>query len=154
MILELNPPTGAGPLRLGMTMTEAEEALRRIEGYVGGDTSLQANPGVGRYSSGLTIHAHPALSGGLVEAIEVYRPHQDSVQVCYDGIDVLGLPAAEVLNRLRDRDGFKANEEGDVMQAKDLHLALWRPHVSDDDPDDEQGYFFQSALVAEPGYGI
>jgi hypothetical protein len=150
MILELHPPVGVGPLRIGMTMAEAEEALRRIDGYVGGDTSLQANPGVGRYSSGLTIHAHPAPSGGLVEAVEVFRPHR-SVSVHYEGIDLFGTPASEVEARLRERADVEEEEGGTITVLPGVYLALWRPHRSDD-PDDEQGHYFQSALVAGADY--
>lgn len=36
--------------------------------------------------------------------------------------------------------------------APDLLLSFWRPFDGDDQPDDEQGYYFNSVLVARPGY--
>jgi hypothetical protein len=31
-------------------------------------------------------------------------------------------------------------------------LSLWRPFAADDDPDEGQGYYFSTVLVAWPGY--
>ncbi len=36
--------------------------------------------------------------------------------------------------------------------APDLLIALWRPFAADDEPEDDQGYYFSSVLLAKPGY--
>jgi hypothetical protein len=36
--------------------------------------------------------------------------------------------------------------------AGDLLLSFWRPFAADDEPEEEQGYYFSSALLARPGY--
>jgi hypothetical protein len=66
-----------------------------------------------------------------VNAIEVWRPGERDTVRCRD-VDVFGLAALEVVRRLR----------------RYIDLALWRPFAADDDPAEEQGYYFQSALVA------
>ncbi|MGC5019319.1 hypothetical protein [Micromonospora sp. DT47] len=67
-------------------------------------------------------------------------------------MDLFGLPALEVVERLRRHVDLRPNEHDDGFTAGDLHLALWRPFAADDDPDEEQGHFFQSILLARPGY--
>jgi hypothetical protein len=42
-------------------------------------------------------------------------------------------------------------DDGCSFTAPDLLLALWRPFAPYE-PDDEDGRYFQSVLVAEPGY--
>lgn len=67
-------------------------------------------------------------------------------------VDVFGLPALEVVEQLRRHVGIVPNDHDDGFTARELYLALWRPFAADDDPDEEQGYFFQSVLLARPGY--
>jgi hypothetical protein len=80
----------------------------------------------------------------------VWRPRERDV-VRYRDVDVFGLPALEVVERLRQYVDVTPNDD-DGFTARELYLALWRPFAADDDPDDAEGYFFQSALVARPGY--
>lgn len=150
MNLELQPPIGVGPVRIGMTMDEAEAALRQIDGFKSGDTSLQQNPGWGHYEHALSISAFPG-PGCLIEAIEVHRPSRPVV-VRYDGIDVFGLPAAEVTELLLAKTSIRMEESGAAAVAPELYLSLWRPGVEDEDEDEEQFYYYQSALIAAPGY--
>lgn len=70
----------------------------------------------------------------------------------YRDVDVFGLPALEVVERLRRHIDVLPNEDDAGFTARELYLALWRPFAADDDPDEAQGYFFQSVLVAMPGY--
>jgi hypothetical protein len=57
-----------------------------------------------------------------------------------------------VVERLRRHIELMPNEDDDGFTARELYLALWRPFAAGDDPDETQGYFFQSVLVARPGY--
>ncbi len=91
------------------------------------------------------------LTRNQVNAIEVWRPHERDV-VRYRDIDIFGLPALEVVKRLERYVDLTSNEDDDGFTARESYLALWRPFEADDDPDETQGHFFQSVLVARPGY--
>jgi len=149
MEIELNPPHGVGPLRLGMNPGEARTALETFGALtptVHGELALHVDSGLG-FSIGFGVG--PTLE--RVNAIEVWRPHERDM-VRYRDVDVFGLPAAEVVKRLRRHTEVVPNEDDDGFTAPDLYLALWRPFEADDDPDETQGYFFQSVLIARPGY--
>ena len=147
MTLEVVPPDGVGPVRIGMTMDEAKAALAAIEGYVPATA-----PGTltATYDSGMSIELEPAADGTL-GAIQVYRPH-GPLRVEYQGIDLLRTPAAQVVEQLGALTGLEEDEGGRSYVASDLLLSLWRPFVEDENPDEEQGHYFQSVLVAQPGY--
>ena len=148
MEVVLDPPRGVGPLRLGMTPDEARAALETLgvpAPASGGELALHLDSGLGfsvGFGAGATL--------GRVNAIEVWRPRERDV-VRYRDVDVFGLPALEVVERLRQYVDVTPNDD-DGFTARELYLALWRPFAADDDPDDAEGYFFQSALVARPGY--
>ncbi|MFD4908647.1 hypothetical protein [Kitasatospora purpeofusca] len=97
----------------------------------------------------MTIHTHLG-SDRLVNAIEVYRPHR-GVEVVLDGTDLFGLPAHIVIERIASIAEVEEEERGCSIVAPSILVALWRPFVSASEFD-EQGYFFQSVLVARPGY--
>ncbi|SKC68461.1 hypothetical protein [Krasilnikoviella flava] len=136
MIIELVPPESVGPVRIGMTMEEAESALA--------DAERLASWG------GLSVELEPGPDGSVV-AIQVYRPY-GPISVRYRGIDLLGTPAARVVEQLSAVTDLEEDEGGRSYTAPTLLLSLWRPFVEDVDPDEEQGHFFQSVLVARPGY--
>ncbi|MGC4746067.1 hypothetical protein ACLQ28_10450 [Micromonospora sp. DT201] len=145
----LDPPRGVGPLSLGMTIDEARgalETLGRLTPTVHGELVLHLPSGLG-FSVGFGV----GPTRGRVNAIEMWRPHEQDV-VRYRDVDVFGLPALEVVERLRRHIDIVPNEDDDGFTARKLHLALWRPFSEEDDPDDEQGRFFQSVLLARPGY--
>jgi hypothetical protein len=145
----LDPPHGVDPLRLGMTTDEARAALERLgrpTPTAHGELALHLPSGLG-FSVGFGV----GPTGGRVNSIEVWRPHERDV-VLYRDVDVFGLPALEVVERLRAHVALVPNEDDDGFTARELCLALWRPFAEDRDPDEEQGYHFQSALVARPGY--
>jgi hypothetical protein len=81
----------------------------------------------------------------------VWRPDGLDV-VRYRDVDVFGWPALELVARLRRHIDLVPNEDDDGFTARELYLALWRPFAVDDDPDETQGYFFQSVFVARPAY--
>jgi hypothetical protein len=144
----LDPPHGVGPLLLGMEMDEARAALETLgplTSTTSGEIALHLPSGLG-FSLGFGV----GPTRNRVNAIEVWRPGGHDV-VRYHDVDVFGLPAREVVERLRRHVDLRPNED-DGFTARELYLALWRPFAADDDPDEEQGYFFQSVLVARPGY--
>ncbi|KUL25512.1 hypothetical protein [Actinoplanes awajinensis] len=144
MDFTLDPPRGVGPLHLGMTGDEARAALATLGPLAAtrlGELALN-RPGHLRFSVGFGATR-------LVDAVELYRPeHSDTVN--YRGVDVFGLPALQVVELLRVHTTLVAEDDGFV--APDLLLSLWRPFAADDDPAEEQGYYFQSVLLARPGY--
>ncbi len=144
MIIDIVPPEAVGPVRIGMTMDEAERALATIDGY----DPQSGSPAV--YDSGMSIELEPA-PGGTVGAIQVYRPY-GPVRIEYRGIDLLGVPAARVVEQLAELTELEEDEGGRSYVAPSLLMSLWRPFVEDENPDEEQGHYFQSVLVARPGY--
>ena len=145
----LDPPHGIDPLRLGMTLGEAHAALQMLGPLTptaNGELALHLGSGLG-FSVGLGV----GPTRDRVNAIEVWRPHERDV-VRYRDVDVFALPALEVVKRLRRHIEVVPNEHDDGFTTRELYLALWRPFAADDDPDETQGYFFQSVLVAGPGY--
>ncbi|MFG1990437.1 hypothetical protein ACGFJ7_10720 [Actinoplanes sp. NPDC048988] len=141
MDFELDPPRGVGPLRLGMT---AEEATSTVD-TLNRDRPSGLRFDVGFGAAGPTLHR--------VNAIEVWRPSVPDDVVRFRDVDVFGLPAKEVVARIRRHAALEEFESGSGYAAKDLYLAFWRPFVADDDPGEEEGYFFQTVAVARPGYG-
>src|SRR5262245_5968692 len=149
MELVLEPPHGVGPLRLGMTADEARTALETLGPLAPttqGELAVHLASGLG-----ICVGFGVGLTRDRVNAIEVWRPDEHDV-VRYRDVDVFGLPAVEVIERLRCHIDLVPNEGDDGFTARELYLALWRPFAADDDPDETQGYFFQSVLVARPGY--
>ncbi|WP_282698367.1 hypothetical protein [Streptomyces sp. CC208A] len=149
MIIDVVPPDRIGPITLGMTIDDAEAAFRTLEGFQGAEESRVPVRGQANYDSGMSIHAHVG-SGGLVNAIEVFRPHRTVSLRLYD-IDVFGLPADDVVERLRQYVETEEEEGGCMIVAPSLLIALWRPFVASDESD-EQGFFMQSLTLARPGY--
>lgn len=147
MIINVVPPEGVGPVRIGMTMDEAKLALAAIDGYR--PPSGPIGP-TATYDSGMSIELEPA-PGGAVGAIQVYRPY-GPVRIEYRGIDLLGTPAARVVEQLTEITELEEDEGRRSYVAPSLLLSLWRPFVEDENPDEVQGHYFQSVLVAQPGY--
>jgi hypothetical protein len=147
MRLELEPPHGVDLLRLGMTADEARAALKQL-----GDVELGRQDGLyAQRPGGLGLTAHVG-DDDRVNAIEVWRPDRDD-SVHYRDVDVFGLPALEAVTQLRRHTTVLPDEDDPSSYvAADLLLSLWRPFAGDDDPDDPQGYYFSSVLVARPGY--
>lgn len=149
MRLELNPPVGAGPVEIGMRSDDVMRVLREIPGYVEPGPGEARQPGFGHYESGMSISAGPGRAG-VVEAIEIYRPAAD-VQVVYHDLDVFNTPAQEVVDRLSGMTPLQIEDDGLLVVAPELLMSLWRP-VLPEDEDDEDGRYFDSVLVAAPGY--
>ncbi|MFE7268323.1 hypothetical protein ACFU9B_41065 [Streptomyces sp. NPDC057592] len=92
-------------------------------------------------------------SRGELEAIELGRAASGQDTVRFRGIDVFGLPAAAVVTLLRGLATItEAEDDPASFIAPDLLLSFWRPFEADDEPDEEQGYYFSSVLLARPGH--
>jgi hypothetical protein len=147
-MIEVVPPTRLGPVEIDVTMEEAEQRLRHDGAARVGEVD-GVEPGTAHYASGLTLQAHPGV-GRRVEAVEAYRPMQEH-PVVFHSIDLFRTPAHEVEESLRRETEVLVEENGCNIIAPTLLLSLWRPFVADS-PDADEGYYFQSALVARPGY--
>ena len=66
-------------------------------------------------------------------------------------IDVFAVPATGLTDRLRAVTPVEVHEDGRRVVAPELLLAFWRA-VLPEGPDDEDGKYFESVLVAAPGY--
>lgn len=86
-----------------------------------------------------------------VEAIELARPSNGEDVVSYRGLDVFGTAADELIQQLGEHGRIDVTENGHSATAPDLLLALWRP-VLPEHPADQEGRYFESVLVARPGY--
>ncbi len=149
MEFALDPPRGVGPLRLGLTLDEARAALETLGPLTSPASSELAVhlPSGLRFSVGFGV----GPTGNQVNAIEIWRPHADDV-LRYRDVNVFGLPALEVVERLREHINVVPNENGAGFTARELYLAFWRPFAADDDSNEEEGFYFQSVLLARPGY--
>ena len=153
MIFELHPPRAAGPLRIGAAGHDTVEIIKQL----GTPQVLCRTPGsrpawAVHRPSGLFIAAY-VDADDLVEAIEFGRPDGNGDTVSYAGIDVFTTPAADLITQLRQRTTIDVEEEedGHAFTAPSLLLSLWRP-VTPQSPDDQEGRFFESVLIARPGY--
>ena len=94
--------------------------------------------------------------GKSLTAVEVWRPWDENadVRVLYDGIDVFRTPALELLDILRSRGITIESDPAELhFAAPDVVLGFTRDagHEVPLDTDDEPLYF-ESILVAGPGY--
>jgi len=101
-------------------------------------------------ASGLSIFVYFAPED-FVEAIEFGRPQSGGDVILYGDVDIFGTPAEELLQRLGEHDRIEVLEQGRSVTAPDLLLALWRPALPEH-PEDEDGRYFESVLIARPGY--
>lgn len=148
--LDLVPPVGVGRLRIGMAREAADDALASFRDPAAVSDSGRPGQQVFR-PSGLTIGIQCAR--GVLEAVELGRPVTSADRVLFRGLDVFGLPAREVVRRMREHTAIDEDpDEPASFVAPDLLLGFWRPFAADDDPDEEKGHYFSSVLLAEPGY--
>lgn len=150
MHFELAPSIGVGPLQIGMSRQAANSALDSLREPMAISSSDRAGQHIFR-PSGLMISIGCARD--QLESLELGRPSEPSDVVFFRGIDLFGLPAREVVTRMSDVTTIVADDEDSAsFVAPDLLLSFWRPLDGDDEPDDEQGYYFSSVLLARPGY--
>ncbi|MFD6280169.1 hypothetical protein ACFWFI_32105 [Streptomyces sp. NPDC060209] len=150
MDFDLAPPNGVGPLRIGMTRHAANTALDSLRDPSAISESDRSGQHVFR-PSGLMISIHCARD--MLEAIELGRPSSQTDRVLFQGVDVFAPPAREVVRRVGELTSIEEDPDDDAsFIAPDLLLSFWRPFAADDEPEEEQGYYFSSVLLARPGY--
>ncbi|MGC0407719.1 hypothetical protein RKD31_000962 [Streptomyces sp. SAI-163] len=150
MDFDLAPPNGVGPLRIGMTRHAANTALDSLRDLSAISESDRSGQHVFRLS-GLMISIHCARD--MLEAIELGRPSSQKDRVLFQGVDVFAPSAREVVRRVGELTSIEEDPDDDAsFIAPDLLLSFWRPFAADDEPEEEQGYYFSSVLLARPGY--
>ncbi|MFI9781134.1 hypothetical protein ACIHCV_42055 [Streptomyces sp. NPDC051956] len=150
MNFELVPPIGIGPLRIGMSRDDATRALDSLSDVKEVSAADQAGQHIFR-PSGLMVSI--GCMHNRLESVELGRPSAPSDLVGFRGIDVFGLPAREVVRRMAEVAAIEPADEAPAsFVAADLLLSFWRPFEADAEPDEEQGYYFSSVLLARPGY--
>lgn len=151
LVIDLYPPEAAGPLRIGADRTATVAALREFGEPRPHDGTPDHSPSwFVHCPSGLFIRCHFDRPGGL-RAIEFGRPSDGADTVRYQGIDVFGTPAEELLAALRARTRVVEEDHGYAFVAPDLLLSCWRASTPQD-AEDTDGRFFDSVLIARPGY--
>jgi hypothetical protein len=158
MIITLQPPEGVPPLLIGMSIDEARDAMT----LWGDPEDVSTLPGEARRlrvrNETLTrdIFAH-INDVGTVSAIEIWRPtfserQIEKVEVLYGDIDMFASPASDVLRQLRSQ-GVEI-DESDPFYPSCPQLTLGFNREGGSDVDEESGVsrFFESILVAGPGY--
>lgn len=149
--IDLHPPVEAAGIHLGMTRSEARRRCAALGEPAEFRRSREANPSlIVERASGLSIFVY-FDDGNAVEAVEFGRPCDDEDIVRYRGLDIFSTPAGELVKRLQNQGRIDIAEQGCSVTAPDLLLALWRPVVPEG-PDDDDGRFFESVLVAHPNY--
>ena len=153
MNFDLHPPQAAGPLRIGTAGHDTVEILKQLGTPQVLCRTAGSPPawGVHRPSGLFVLILFDA--DDHVEAIEFGRPDSTDDSVAYDGLDVFATPAADLIRQLRQRTAIDVEEEedGHAFTAPSLLLSLWRP-VTPESPEDQEGRFFESVLIARPGY--
>ncbi|AZP22778.1 hypothetical protein EJC51_46100 [Streptomyces aquilus] len=150
MDFDLAPPNGVGPLRIGMDRQSANAALDSLRDLSAVSASDRPGQHVFR-PSGLMISIH--CTRDMLEAIELGRPSAPTDRVIFRDLDVFAIPARELVQRMGEYTSIEEDPDDPAsFVASDLLLSFWRPFAADDAPEEEQGYYFSSVLLAQPGY--
>jgi hypothetical protein len=150
----LDPPVGVAQpdsgasLLVGMPFDQAIEAARAIPGFIESSEN-GGGPGFVNYVSEMSISIGVDRDRN-VQSIEIYRPMVD-FDVLYNGISIFGSPAEDVIQLLSARTTLELEDGGLQATAPELFMALSR-NTLPEGPDDEDGRYFESVLVAAPGY--
>ncbi|MEU9266391.1 hypothetical protein AB0E04_13205 [Streptomyces sp. NPDC048251] len=139
-----------GDLALGMPIEDAERVLREMPGFVPPTAGEVRNKGFAHYDSELSISLD-FDSRGVVRAIELFRPDRD-VQVAFRGLLLFEESADVVISRLSGMCRIEIEDEGLNVTAPDVFIGLWR-RVTPEISGGEDGRYFESVLIAAPGYG-
>lgn len=153
MDFELEPPHGAGPFRIGDTAETATDAARHLGELVVLCRTADSRPGWAvRRPSGLSIFIYFDSTGRL-DAVEFGADRATAERVTYGGVPIFDTHAEEVVRQLRRSTPVaeSADEPGHSFTATELGLGLWRGTVPES-PEDPDGQYFESVLVARPGY--
>ncbi|KQZ88561.1 hypothetical protein ASD62_03775 [Phycicoccus sp. Root563] len=150
MGIVLEPPTAAAGVHIGVGRAEAARQCAvhgDPETFHRGDETVPSL--MVRARSGPTIFVY-FDDADRVNAVELGRP-DNGESVTFLGIDVFGTPADEVIEALDPHAEVNVTDGGHSVTAPSLHIALWRPTVPES-AEDPEGRYFESVLVAKPGY--
>lgn len=144
-VFDLVPHVGAGEVRLGMSRSEVRRLL--------GDPvmSYQKVPGTPLRDSYFADLQVAYDREDRVEYIELNGP--GDVDAVFHGRSLLFLPADEVLDWMKRFAEYDPDdpEPGYSYVYPDLDMSVWRP-VLPENPEDDNGRFFQSVGIARAGY--
>jgi hypothetical protein len=134
-----------------MTIDEAEDALRTIQGFsrIGIEDAVVEMRGFASYSNGMIVSVDTG-AGGLVAAIEVQRPLVPSPDVL-DDFDVFAVPADELIRHYSSVGEVESEERGRTIILPDRLVTFGRRDIPRPE-NNNSGYYFDSVLVARPGY--
>ena len=149
MELVVDPPNGVGPILIGMPFSQAQEALRFIDGFIPSDPGKKVVTAIAYYESEMSIGLEQDRNRN-VRSVEVYRPSRE-FDVVFRGFSIFGRTATEVIRELSKSTRVEIEDEGLRVVAPDLLISLWRAVLPEDECD-EDGRYFESVLVALPGY--
>lgn len=149
MDLTVEPSVSVGPLTLGMPVLEAEQMLYRIEGAVTPGSDGRRNPGFVHFLSGMSIQVEPDDIGRL-RSVQIYRP-SEGVRVLYRGVSLFETPADDLMRILAAEGRLDIEDDGLFVVAPDLYMSFVRDTLADGL--DDNGRYFESLLMARPGYG-
>jgi hypothetical protein len=149
--INLRPPTEAAGIPLGSTRPDALRHCRVLGTPSEFRRGNESRPSlVVRRASGLSIFVYFDPED-LVEAIELAGARGGEDVVLYRDVNIFGIAADVLVQRLSEHERIEVQEEGASVTAPDALLALWRS-VLPEHPQDEDGRYFESVLVARPGY--
>jgi hypothetical protein len=151
MDVDLRPPSQVGLVSIGMPFEEAKSALSALEGFDAERSFTQTAPGFATYSSGLSFTLSYSDNDG-VRGVEVYGAGAVP-GVVYEGLDVFTNPAADLINQLSAGHDVRVEEGGRALVLPSQSISFWRATLPEGDYD-EDGRYFQTALVAHEGYFV
>ncbi|WP_078600981.1 hypothetical protein [Streptomyces violens] len=156
MQLNLNPPTGVGPLCFGMAIADAAEVA-----------SAWGEVRVGQPAQGSTafkvLIVHPdfevvllADDGETLTGVETWRFENEEadVQVEFDGMDVFRTPAHDLIQRISEAGHEADTSDDEVTVYPGLALLLSRETSREAplDPHDGHPRYVHYALAAPSEY--
>jgi hypothetical protein len=155
LVINLVAGHGVPPLRFGMSIAEAHDALREWGTPVGATGPGRGLPRLRVRDAVLTrdIFALFELGDERLSAVEVWRPEEgdDTVTVRFAEIDVFAAPAEDVIHQLEGR-GF-AIDQSDPFFPKCYRVMLAFNRDGGDDRDDRGlSRYFESVTIAPPEY--
>ncbi len=152
MIIDLRPPSAAGPLFIGATGQEAVGILRQLGQplVLCGIGGRKPGWGVER-PSGLFIGAYFDAQD-RVHAIDLGRPVNSEDAVTYNGLDVFTTPAADLVTWLRPHTTLHEEELDDAHRFTAPDLLLTFLQFTTELPDGDDGRHFHTILLARASY--
>ena len=126
------------------------EAINVLLNIAGARMAESGNPYGVALQGGLTVLLEPSRVTHSVRSIELYGGPATEPVILAD-LSLLANPADEVIRILVRGYGARVEDSGQFVVVDDLLVSLWRSYVAEG-PDDPEGRYFESVLVASLGY--